>query len=493
MKTHTFVHRSRLPATASEAFRWHLRPGALERLVPPWEQVEVVRRSGTIESGGEVELRPRIGPLATRWVAKHTTFIPDREFRDEQIRGPFARWEHAHRFEPAEDDTCVLEDHVDYALPGGALGRMLGQSFVADKLQRMFRFRHDTTASDLTDHQRFAQQDRLCVAITGSTGLVGSQLTALLATGGHCVVRMRRGHVDRGSPSETAEKRNSTAAHDGPAPADEPAPSAEKSDLAEITARTWDPDSGAVHLGRRRADAVVHLAGESIAEGRWTEDKMARVRASRVESTRKLCESLAAMPSPPKTLVSASAVGFYGSRGDEWLDESSSAGEGFLAEVCRDWEAATEPARQAGIRVVLMRLGVVLTPAGGALAKMLTPFGLGLGGPIGSGRQYWSWISLDDAIGAIHHALMTPSLQGPVNLVAPEPVTNQTFSKTLARVLRRPAMMRVPKSAVRAALGQMADEMLLASARVKPCRLEQSGYPFRHEELEPALRHVLGC
>jgi uncharacterized protein (TIGR01777 family) len=198
------------------------------------------------------------------------------------------------------------------------------------------------------------------------------------------------------------------------------------------------------------------------------------------------------MATPPKVLVSASAIGFYGDRGDEILDENSPRGDGFLAEVACDWEAATEPASAAGIRVVHMRFGVILSPGGGALAKMLTPFRIGGGGIVGSGRQYWSWLALDDAVGAIHYALTTESLHGPVNVVAPNPVTNAEFTKTLGRVLSRPTIVPVPAFFARLAFGEMADALLLASTRVEPKRLVDSGYEFRHASLEDALRHMLG-
>jgi uncharacterized protein (TIGR01777 family) len=238
-------------------------------------------------------------------------------------------------------------------------------------------------------------------------------------------------------------------------------------------------------------DAVVHLAGENIAAGRWTSARKAEIRQSRVEGTRRLCEALARLAQPPRVFVSASAIGFYGDRGAQTLTEESGAGSGFLPDVCREWEAATEPASQAGIRVVNLRFGMVLSPAGGALQKMLPPFKLGLGGRIGSGAQFMSWIAIDDAVGAIHQALSAESLRGPVNAVAPTPVTNAEFARTLARILRRPAFMPVPQFAARLAFGEMADALLLASARVMPVRLQESGYHFRFPELEGALRHML--
>jgi uncharacterized protein (TIGR01777 family) len=239
-------------------------------------------------------------------------------------------------------------------------------------------------------------------------------------------------------------------------------------------------------------EAVVHLAGENIASGRWTAARKARIRSSRVMGTRTLCETLARLSQPPKVLVSASAIGYYGDRGAEPLWENSAFGTGFLAEVCRAWEEATQPAVQKGIRVVLLRIGIVLSPAGGALAKMLIPFQLGLGGVIGSGNQYMSWIALDDVAGVIAHALVTDTLQGPVNAVAPYPVTNREFTKTLGRVLRRPTVFPLPGFAARLAFGEMADALLLASTRVEPKRLLATQYVFRYPELEDALRHLLG-
>jgi uncharacterized protein (TIGR01777 family) len=255
----------------------------------------------------------------------------------------------------------------------------------------------------------------------------------------------------------------------------------------------WDPARGELDLHAVEGfDAVVHLAGENVGGARWTDAQKRKILDSREQGTRLLCESLAQLPQPPKTLICASAVGFYGPLGDEEADESFRRGSGFLAEVCEAWEAACTPARAAGIRVVNARFGVVLSPAGGALAKMLPPFRAGAGGKLGDGQQWMSWIALDDVVGAILHCLMHEELSGPVNVTAPEPATNADFTKTLGRVLRRPTIFPVPGFAARLAFGQMADEMLLSGQRVVPQRLTASGYAFRFPELEPALRHVLG-
>lgn len=255
----------------------------------------------------------------------------------------------------------------------------------------------------------------------------------------------------------------------------------------------WDPEEGTIdQASLDGTDVVVHLAGESIAEGKWTPLKKERIKESRVKGTTLLAKSLAGMNSLPKVLVAASAIGYYGDRGEELLKEDSGAGQGFLPLVCEAWEASTAPASDKGIRVVNLRIGIVLSPDGGALAKMLLPFKMGAGGRLGSGSQYMSWITLDDVISIIHFAITTDSLQGPVNTVSPNPVTNQEFTKTLGRVLMRPTIFPAPAFVLRAAMGELAESLLLASTRVHPAKLIATSYPFRYPELEGALRHLLG-
>ena len=293
------------------------------------------------------------------------------------------------------------------------------------------------------------------VLVSGATGLIGSSLTLALESAGHTVIRLTR------SPKS-------------------------EWDIG------WDPDLERIDGDLSGIEAVVHLAGESIAEGRWNPEKKARILHSRVKGTRLLAETIAKLPEPPHVMVSASAIGFYGDRGNELLTEESEAGTSFIAGVCRAWEAAADPAREAGIRVVHPRIGVVLSTEGGALAATLPIFKLGVGGRIGSGKQYLSWISLDDVTGAIIHALTTESLTGPVNLTAPEPPTNAAYTNTLGKVLGRPTIFPVPAPAIRVALGEVADELLLASARVEPAKLKAAGYTYRHPNLKGALRDLLG-
>jgi uncharacterized protein len=296
------------------------------------------------------------------------------------------------------------------------------------------------------------------IAVSGASGLIGAALIASLEAGGHRAIPLVRR---------------------------EPRP-------GEDVLR-WDPSSGAITpAGPSVADAVVHLAGDSIMGLRWTAEKKRRIRESRVTATRLLVQTLTRLAKPPAVLVCASGVGYYGSRGDEVLSEESRPGTGFLADLAREWEAATATAIAQGIRVVNLRFGVVLSAHGGALAKMLTPFRLGLGGVIGDGAQWMSWIALDDVIGAIRHALTTDALRGPLNVVAPAPVTNAEFTRTLGRALGRPTLVPLPAFAARLALGEMADELLLASQRAVPARLQASGYRFRYPTLDDALRAVLG-
>ena len=262
---------------------------------------------------------------------------------------------------------------------------------------------------------------------------------------------------------------------------------------ADSTEISWNSARGLLEPEKAEGlDAVVHLAGESIASGRWTSDRMERIRNSRIIGTRTLVEDLANLSKPPEHFLSASAIGFYGDRGDEVLDESTSAGTGFLADVCRDWEQSTFHANDRGMRAATLRFGVVLSPIGGALARMLPPFRLGAGGVLGSGRQYVSWTSLDDVVGAIAHVLQTPSITGPVNVTAPNPVTNRVLTTEIGRALNRPTLIPMPAAALRFLFGRMAEETLLSSARVLPQRLLGSGYSFRHPQLSTALQHLLG-
>jgi uncharacterized protein (TIGR01777 family) len=296
----------------------------------------------------------------------------------------------------------------------------------------------------------------MLVAVTGSTGMIGSALVSSLVDNGHEVLRLARSR----SPGPGATR--------------------------------WDPAGGTIDAeALAKADAVVHLAGRPIASLRWTPKIKREILSSRVRGTRLLAETMAGLPDGPRALVTASGINFYGDRGDELVTETSPGGSGFLADVCRQWEGATEPARAAGIRTVHVRTGFVQTPKGGALKTQLPLFRLGLGGRLGSGRQWWSWVTLDDVIGIYRHAVVTSAASGPLNATAPNPVTNAEYTATLARVVGRPALFPVPSFGPRLLLGQLADELVFSSARVHPAATEASGYTFQHSTLEAALRHIL--
>lgn len=451
-----FTARSVLEASADELWAWHTRAGAFERLNPGWERARVVERYSRLAEGSRLVLDVSVGPITRRWVAGHRGLVEGREFQDFQQEGPFRRWVHTHRFLPREGGGARLEDEIEFTPPMGALGRLFGSGYLRRRLNRAFTWRHARTRTDLARH-RALPGPPLRVAISGASGLVGTEVAAFLSTGGHEVRRLVRSRG--GEPGEIF----------------------------------WDPVAGEIDAAALEGcDAVVHLAGESIAAGRWTAERKRRIRDSRVDGTRLIARTLARLDSPPRLLINASAIGFYGDRGDERLDEGSAAGEGFLPGVCREWEAATDPAEQAGVRVVKLRIGVVLAAGGGALRKMQLPFSLGAGGPVGRGSQFMSWIALDDLVGAIHFLLRNDDVSGPVNGVAPTPVRNAEFARTLGQVLGRPAVIPTPPFALRLVLGEMADELLLAGNRIYPGRLEQAGFRFAFPDLESALRFELG-
>jgi uncharacterized protein (TIGR01777 family) len=451
-----FAVRTRLPVSAADAFAWHERVGAFARMSPPWEHVKVLAREGTIHDGDRVVLELGGMPFGVpvRLEHVHRDFIAGRQFRDEQVRGPFRHFVHTHTIEPDGPNASVLADSIEYELPFGALGR-LGDGFVRERLRRGFAYRHAVLVHDLARHAAVRARPRLRIAITGASGTLGRALTAFLTTGGHDVVRLVRREAGPG----------------------------------EIR---WDPARGELDAEALTGiEAVVHLAGASVGH-RWTAGTKREILRSRVDSTSLLARTFARMARPPSAWISASAIGIYGAAGARAVHEDSPLGDDFLADVCRQWEAATEPARATGMRVVRMRIGVVLTPESGALAEMLPAFRTGLGGTIGRGTQLVSWISPDDVIASIHHALFAGDLRGPVNGVAPRAVTNTELTATLARVLHRPARLRVPAAAIELAFGEMGRLTALGGVEVVPRCLQTSGFQFSYPELEPALRHVLG-
>lgn len=446
--------RTFLPVSADDAWRWHAEPGwgAFERLAPPWRRVTMLERPAALADGARLTFRIAAGPFGVRWVAEHRDVQPNSGFVDFQVDGPFERWVHQHRFEPQRDGNAVLHDRIACVPP---LGLRVGRALVERELRRILAYRHALTADELAMHASAAHRPRIHVAITGASGLLGSALVPALTAGGHRVTRIVRGAAGPGEVS-------------------------------------WDPAAGqldpAALVG---VDAVIHLAGENIG-ARWTPARKRRILESRRDGTRLIAESMARCPRPPATLVSMSAIGLFGDRGEEVLTETSVPGEGFLPEVVQVWEEATQPAEAAGIRVVRPRLGVVITPRGSILQRMLLPFRLGIGGRLGSGDQWLSWISIDDVVGVVHRALFDDRLQGSLNAVAPVPVRNRQLTDTLARLLHRPAFLPVPAAALRLLFGEMGDEAILGSTRAVPGRLSALDHHFRHPSMESAMAHLLG-
>ncbi len=445
------THSSIVASPIDEVFSWHARPGAFTRLAPPWQPVRVLRESESLKEGTAVLALP--GGLT--WVSRHdpTGYDPPRRFVDAiGADGPASlpvstllKWRHTHEFAAATDATTRVTDRVETPL-GSRI------------LRPMFVYRHRQLADDLAAHRWAADLGTgpLTIAVTGSSGLVGTALCAFLTTGGHRVLRLVRGQ---------------------PSGADE---------------RHWNPLRPDADL-LEGVDALIHLAGESIA-GRFTPAHKRAIRDSRVEPTRLLSDLSAATNSGPRVMVVASAIGYYGADcGDEELVEYSTAGRGFLAGVVAEWEAATLSATEAGIRVSTIRTGVVQAARGGTLRVFRPLFAAGLGGRISDGRQWLSWIDLDDLVDVYHRALVDDALFGPINAVAPAPVRNAEYARTLARVLHRPALVPVPGFGPRLILGhEGAGELAEADQRVMPGKLLAAEHHFRHPDLEGSLRHQLG-
>jgi len=453
-------YRVSLPVEAESAYAWHEHDSAFNRLSPIWETTRMVSSEGIREGGRAIIAIPSpVGSM--HWHAEHFDVHKGKEFSDRQQKGPFHFWMHRHLFEGA-DSGCVLNDIIRYELPLSPVSDLFAGWFVQRKLAAMFAYRHKVLSNDLVFWKSLPEKKVKRILLTGSSGLIGSELAPFLRMGGYEVIGVSR----RAEPGRTSV--------------------------------CWDlskpnPEDASVLLDGKPLDAVIHLAGESIAEGRWSEAKKQRLIRSRVDATNNLIVGLQKLGLSPRVFISASGVGLYGDRGDQILTESSAPGAGFLGELAQAWEAAARASEMAfSARSVQMRMGAVLTPRGGALAKMLLPFKCGVGGVLGNGRQWMSWVALDDVLYAVTYALETQAVSGPVNLVSPHPVTNAEFTRTLAQVLKRPAVLPAPAFALRLVLGELADELLLNSQRALPRELLESGFEFKHADLRDALSHMLG-
>ncbi|MFW2369125.1 MAG: TIGR01777 family oxidoreductase [Desulforhopalus sp.] len=451
-----FTHQALYPCTPDELYQWHSRAGALERLLPPWEKSRVIEKRGGIKPGGMVRLKMHAGPLPFFFTARHTQDIPGVMFQDIQEKGPFRSWSHTHYFDDNPAGT-ILRDLVEYELPGDRFLPGFVKNHVTKSLEALFHHRKSLLTADISLHKRCSTRP-LRILLSGASGVLGRELIPLLTTGGHEVWRLVRRRPDSKS--------------------------------REIF---WDPENNLLDPDQLPdLDGVIHLAGEYIGLSRWSEEKKRRVIDSRIKGTDLLTRRLAGMARPPRVFLSASAVGYYGDCGDRLVAEEAPAGTDFISRVCSLWEAAAEPLRTAGIRTVFLRLGVGLTPRGGALERILTTSPVGFIRRFGSGQQYISWISSDDMISAMLHALSCEEIEGPLNISAPEPVTNAQFMQTLSKVAGRPLLFPVPARVLQIVYGQMASEILLSGCRVSTRKLQDSGFIFRHPTLESALSALLG-
>ncbi|MCU0707635.1 MAG: TIGR01777 family oxidoreductase [Pirellula sp.] len=464
-----FTAVSQFSHSRDAVFRYHENPGAIDRLIPPWENVRIAQRSDSLEVGSEVELVQSIFGIRKSWLARHTELDPGHHFTDVMVHGPFARWIHRHEFESVGEDACELSDRIEYQLPLAPFSA-IADAWVRTKLNAMFAFRHRITADDLRSEQNLRNHTANLgrtprIAITGSSGLIGRRVADLASVWGWHVIRILR----------PASRVDAT-----------PFP-------RTVESVVWDLSGVSPPSALSDLDAVIHLAGHGIAEERWSDAVKKKIWSSRVDGTRALVDGLRALPVPPKRMVCASGIGIFGDAGDRPCTEESPAGQGFLSDLAIAWESAAQEFSTSAHSVVQARLGVVLHPRAGALAKMLTPARLGLGGPIGSGRQYWPWVHVDDAANILLHLAMIPDASGPYHVVAPQTVTQREFAKTLGKVLHRPSFMPVPEMGLRLLMGEMAGPLLLASVRAETPKLLASGYTFRFPELQGAFKNLLGA
>jgi len=494
VKNQVFDARVYLHHSPERVFRWHERDGAFERLNPPWLDVRCVERTGGIRDGSRVVLLVKKGPISIPWVLGHKDYVRDHQFVDFQIAGPFDYWQQRHEVvldsnagSGSSSDLsisndcrnhCLLVDHAEFRLPMGIAGSIFGGGLIKADLTRLFRYRHALMRRDLALQERYGKRP-LKILVSGGSGLIGAQLIPFLTTQGHTVVQLVR-EPGSNDLSSGASLLNTAGESSGA--------------LQKIV---WDPIGKAISVELPNdLDGAVHLGGHNVASGMWTPGVKRAIEDSRVQSTSYLVELFKGMKKPPPVFVCASAMDFYGDRGSEPVTEDSAGGVGFLADVCSRWEAAANEAAAInggpGIRVVNLRISGVLSPKGGVLGKLLPVFQACGGGPIGDGKQYFSWISMDDMIGCIYHALVEESVRGPLNAVAPDCVTNADFGRTLGRVLRRPAVFPLPQTAVQVVFGEMGDALLLASRRLLPQKLKQTGYQFLDPELGEALKYMLG-
>ncbi|MBF0228442.1 MAG: TIGR01777 family protein [Desulfamplus sp.] len=555
MEYRYFIKQIDVNEPVEKIFDWHEKVGAFERLTPPWMRLKNIQKSGNgIETGAKVSMDISFAGIPFPIRAEHIAYEKNDFFKDRLYGGIFSKWEHTHKFLPlgifniGEHSTVSniktlplnskalpsknfglsrLEDRIDYALPFHIPDNW--HNFIKEELYRLFNYRHTVMVNDLKRHKIFEQNYKtsqfinnseldhkidsqiqknlqipktLTILISGASGPVGNALIPFLTTGGHRVIKLvrRRAKTKNISNTENIEEIEWNP-YTGELDLEE---AIEKISIKDEIKSSKEEKSGKGRAIDNRSekckiDVVINLNGYHIGSGRWTRQTKDIIIKSRNLSTTLLAEKIASLPQNirPDLFISASATGFYGDCGDACLDENSCSGDLFISQVCREWENCAKKAEDAGVRTVFARMGVVLTPAGGALERLLPGFMAGLGAKIGNGKQYMSWISMDDLIYSLHHIIVSSSISnssisGAVNLISPNPVTNQEFTQTLAKVLSRPAPFTLPASLIKMVWGEMGQEVLLSSTRVMPERLLESGFKFSYPTLEEALRHLVG-
>jgi uncharacterized protein (TIGR01777 family) len=444
-----------LPISAKALFDWHKRKGAFERLTPPWDPVEIIRKDEGIDDGKEVELRVSIAGIPQTLKVTHQNYQEGVQFEDRQLTGPFAHWVHTHKVQAITDQSSLLTDEIKYRLPLGALGKIFGKGIAESRLKHLFDYRHQIMQHDIK-WLKWAQDQKISpkkVIISGASGLVGKNLSAFLSTQGHEVWHFTRSAKEAQSPFRLLWQE----AHDP---------------LPTLSSFDW----------------VIHLAGENIGQ-RWNDAIKKKIVESRLSRTKALAQKLAQEQTANQVFFSASAIGYYGLNAEN-VDENAPKGDGFLADLCGDWEEMAKLA-QDQVRSIQGRIGLVMSLQGGALDRLHLPFSLGLGGNIGLGQRWMSWIDLNDLIAGIYFSLINQSVSGPVNLVT-QAVSNEMFTKTLGKVLSRPTIAAIPPFALQTMFGEMANETILASQSVIPKKLKDLGFESSFQTLADSLKLQLG-
>ncbi len=452
----TFQFQSVIKARPEDVYNWHTRDGAFERLQPPWVKSEILTRRGGLEVGARTDLKIKLGPFSKLWIAEHDRHEAGKSFRDVQRQGPFRSWKHEHSFRASAEDECVLDDRIQFELPGGFLGQKLGIGYARRQLEKLFAYRHAITRADCETYRRFADQPRKRICIAGGSGFTGRQLANFLRAQGHEVFVLSR------HPKEE---------HDV----------------------GWDTMLKRMELEKlSNVEVVIQLSGAGLADRRWTKRRKELLRTSRIDSTGFLVDSLKESGAKLDAFICASGSGFYGDSSQENFTEDSPMGKGFLAELCHEWEDSAQVAHDFSRRVAYLRMGVVIDPRGGALAKMLPAFRFGLGGRLGDGRQWMPWIALEDWIRVANEVIYNETLDGPINVCSPEQITNADFTNALGNTLSRPTILPVPQAMLKLIFGEMAEETLLASCRMRPAKLLESKFSFLYPEIQDSLRLGLG-